>query len=248
MSSLDKMLGILSLFNDRQVAIGPDDLAATLKCSRATAYRYLKALSDTGVLASPSGGSFVLGPRVIQLDRLIRRNDPLLIAAKPVMEQLHAELRVSVMLCSYYGDQVLCTDSIWTDSGGGRMDYERGRPMSIFLGSMAKVILANVSPYQLRNLMLHQAEELRAAGLGNNWKEFSANMQRIRKERSCVTRGEVVAGLTGVAAPIFDPDKRVLGSVTIVVDDTELRQNNEARLRSRVADASVEIGAILAQR
>lgn len=239
MSSQDKMLGILSLFSDDKVEIGSDDIVATLQCSRATAYRYLKALADTGVLSSASGGAFVLGPRVIELDRLIRRNDPLLTSARPVMEALNTDLNVSVMLCSYYGDQVLCTDSIWT---GGRMDYERGRPMSMFAGAMAKVILANVSPYQLRSLMLDHSEEIRKAGLGASWKEFNSNMQRIRRERTCVTHAEVVPGLTGVAAPIFDPEKRVLGSITLVVNDGQRAEVSEAFLRSRIADAAERIG------
>jgi len=241
MSSQDKMLGILSLFSDAKVEIGHDDVACTLGCSRATAYRYLKALADTGVLASVSGGAYVLGPRIIELDRLIRRNDPLLTTARPAMESLSAELQASVMLCSYYGDQVLCTDSIWTQASE-RMDYERGRPMSMFAGAMAKVILANVSPYQLRSLMLHHAEEIRRAGLGENWKEFNANMQRIRRERTCVTHAEVVPGLTGVAAPIFDPEKKVLGSITLVVSEKQLTAASESLLRTRVADAAERIG------
>ncbi|WP_341917428.1 IclR family transcriptional regulator C-terminal domain-containing protein [Polaromonas sp. YR568] len=241
MSSQDKMLGILSLFSDAKVEIGHDDVVATLGCSRATAYRYLKALGDSGVLTSISGGAYVLGPRIVELDRLIRRNDPLLTAARPVMEALCTELHASVMLCSYYGDQVLCTDSIWKQAGEG-LDYERGRPMSMFAGAMAKVILANVSPYQLRSLMLHHTEEIRMAGLGENWKEFNANMQRIRRERTCVTHAEVVPGLTGVAAPIFDPEKRVLGSITLVVSEGPLSAVSDALLRTRIADAAQSIG------
>jgi len=241
MSSLDKMLGLLSLFSDSRVEIDRDEVATLLQCSRATAYRYLKALSDTGMLVSPSSGVFVLGPRVIELDRLIRCNDPLLRASRPSMEELNSELDISVMLCSYYGDHVLCVDSIWTETGGPRIHYERGRPMSIFAGSMAKVILANVSSYQRRNLMLHHAQELHQAGLGANWKEFSANLQRIRRERVCITRGEVVADLTGVAAPIFDSDNRVLGSITLVVDDQQLSQVDPFTLSTRIEKSADQI-------
>jgi DNA-binding IclR family transcriptional regulator len=245
MSSQDKMLGILSVFRDDKVEIGHDDVVAALQCSRATAYRYLKALADTGLLSSASVGVYVLGPRVIELDRLIRRNDPLLTAARPVMEALNTNLNVSVMLCSHYGSQVLCTDSIWAQ-GAEQVDYERGRPMSMFAGAMAKVILANVSPYQLRRLMLHHSEEIRNAGLGASWKEFNANMQRIRRAHTWVTQAEVVPGLTGVAAPIFDPEKRVLGSITLVVGDGQKAEVSEAFMRSRIADAAERIGKNLA--
>ena len=119
--------------------------------------------------------------------------------------------------------------------------------MSIFAGSMAKVILANVSAYQLKNLMLHHAEELRVAGLGDNWKEFNANMQKIRKARVYITRGEVVPELTGVAAPVFDHDRRVQGSITLVVNDTQLDRIGASVLSEHIDAASEAISQQLAQ-
>jgi DNA-binding IclR family transcriptional regulator len=235
------MLAILGLFSDAKVEINPEEVAGLLKCSRATAYRYLKALSDAGVLAAVGSGELVLGPKVIELERLIRRNDPLLTTARPVMESLNARLGANVMLCSYYGNQVLLADAIWCTTEN-RHDYERGRPMSMFLGAMAKVILANVSPYQRRSLMLNHQGEIKKAGLGDDWAEFNANMHRIRKERVCVTRAEVVSNLVGVAAPVFAPDRRVVGSLTLALPTERWELGHEQdSLRDAVINAASNV-------
>jgi len=240
-SSQARMLEILNLFGDFKVEIRPEDVENALQCSRATAYRYLKSLSYAGMLVSTGGGAFVLGPKIIELDRLIRRNDPVLTTTRPYLERLSIELNVGVMLCSYYGDQVLLADAVWADSDG-QPDYERGRPMSMFSGAMAKVILANVTPYQLRKLMLNHAAQIQAAGLGSDWKSFSSSMQKIRRERTCVTQSEVVKGLVGVAAPIFDSDERVIGSITLAIKSLRWEKGTEQdRFKQTISNAAFEI-------
>jgi DNA-binding IclR family transcriptional regulator len=69
------------------------------------------------------------------------------------------------MLCSFYGDKVMCADLAWPDRSIDEI-YERGRPMPLFHGAMAKIVLANLTPYQLRSIMLWHGERIREAGLG----------------------------------------------------------------------------------
>lgn len=214
--SLDKMLSILNLFTEDNSAITQEDIVARIGCSRATAYRYLKSLSSAGLVSPVHGGAYVVGSRVIELDRLVRLRDPILLAARDVMSAMAREQKVNMMLCAYYGDKVMCVDTEWPDTSY-TSSYERGKPMPMFLGATAKAILAHLTPYQQRNLMLWHPEEIRAAGLGDNWDEFRANMRRVRKEGVVVSHGEIDKGLIGVGAPIFSAEDKVLGSLVAIV-------------------------------
>ncbi len=69
MSTPDRMLSILDLFRDDTIAVFQEDVMEHLECSRATAYRYLKSLTESGLPASTAGGAYVLGSRIIELDR-----------------------------------------------------------------------------------------------------------------------------------------------------------------------------------
>lgn len=240
MNSLDKMLSILDLFDDGNVGVLPEDVMQMAGVARATAYRYLQSLSNAGLLAPAAGGAYVLGSRVIELDRLMRLTDPFLTNASPVMHEVAAELGANFMLCSYYGDKVMCADLAWSDDSLARM-YERGRPMPMFRGAMAQVILSNLSHYQLRSIMLWHAEEIGAAGLGTNWDEFRSTMTRMRKDGCVVTHGEVIPDLVGIGAPIFDPDNRILGSLVMIMTEKGYARADAGQIRQQVIGAAARI-------
>ncbi|MDE1568601.1 IclR family transcriptional regulator [Aquabacter sp. P-9] len=246
MSSLDKMLKVLDLFGEERMNIQLEDVQAT-GASRATAYRYIQSLCDAGLLAPTTGGSYVLGPRIIEMDRLVRRADPLLTGAGGPMRDVSARLGINVMLCSYYGDKVMCADIVWPERSVPE-HYERGRPMPMFRGAMAKTILAHLTPYQLRNIMLWHGDQVREAGLGENWEQFRANMSRLRRDGYCITQGEVIPNLVGIGAPVFDAERRILGSVVFALPLARFHAAHTDALVSEIKQLAARItGAIAGQ-
>lgn len=246
MSSFDRALGILDLFQQGCISVHVDDVVRLSESSRATAYRYLASLCDAGLLSPTSRGTYVLGPRIIALDRLMRISDPFLTAARRVIDETSTRLGMNMLLASYYRDSIMCVDIAWPDQSIVQK-YERGRPMSLFRGAMAKVILANLSPYQLRNVALHHVEAIREAGLGADWPTFRATMATLAREGTCMTRGELAAGALGVSAPVFDPDHKILGSITFAMSEARLAASDEQELRAQIVEASQRITASMAE-
>ncbi|MCZ8440815.1 IclR family transcriptional regulator [Achromobacter xylosoxidans] len=240
MSTPDRMLSILDLFRDDTTAAFQEDVMAHLECSRATAYRYLKSLTESGLLAPTAGGAYVLGSRIIELDRHLRRHDPLMRAARDVMRAAGDELNANLMLCSYYGDKVMCVDRYWTDHSI-ESSYARGRPFPMFRGATAKPILANLPPYQLRNLMLWHAAEIREAGLGEDWDAFRANLKQLRAAGVCVSHGEVDPGLMGIGSAIFTPDQKVVGSLVFIAAEARTPAKRLVLLQERIQAAAAQV-------
>lgn len=234
------MLSILDLFRDDTTAAFQEDVMAHLECSRATAYRYLKSLTESGLLAPTAGGAYVLGSRIIELDRHLRQHDPLMRAARDVMRATGDELHANLMLCSYYGDKVMCVDRYWTDHSI-ESSYARGRPFPMFRGATAKPILANLPPYQLRNLMLWHAAEIREAGLGDDWDAFRANLKRLRTAGVCVSHGEVDRGLMGIGAAIFSPEQKVVGSLVFIAAEAHTSPDRLDVLQARIQVAAAQV-------
>ena len=56
--------------------------------SRPTLYRYLKILKEAGFLMSTRNAAVTLGPKVVELDYLTRRSDPLVQSAQPHLKAL----------------------------------------------------------------------------------------------------------------------------------------------------------------
>ncbi len=214
-NSLEKMLGLLDLYTADRPAWTAEQMAGQAKCSVATIYRYVKALTNSGLLAPASSGTFVLGARIIQLDRQIRLSDPLIAASRSWMTKLSKKFGENLILCSFYGSHVICIHEEWPDSSY-TTSYVRGNPMPLFKGAVSKVILANLPVYKLKSLMLYQAREIAAAGLGSDWVSFKSRLKEIRKDGYCVAAGEVDPGLTGTAVPLFGAERQITGALCLI--------------------------------
>lgn len=247
-SSTDRVLSILDLFTEDRPVWTTEVLIERLGVARATMYRYLRALVETGFLTPDGGGAYSLGPRFIEMDRQIRLADPLLQVAPPVMQSLRPAFSGDQLLCRYYGLRVL---SILED----RMDpmikahtsFDRGRPFPLFLGAPSRIILANLTQQQLQRLFLHHPQDITAAGLGRNWLEFRDNMRTISKQ-GYVAASDIDKSLVGVAAPVFLPSGEVTASLCLVKMRKDVTEEDVAAMGQTVIRAADQISDKLRRR
>ena len=215
----DRLLAVLALFSAEQTQWTVEEAAAELGVSTTTSYRYFKKLTKAGLISPVSGAGYTLGPAIIQMDRQIQASDPMLIAARSVMIELarDAPEGSTVLLCRLFHDRVMCVHQIMGRGPQEPVSYERGRLMPLYRGATSKIILAHLSPRTLKALWGHDSAEIADAGLGKSWEEFRRGLAAIRRAGASVSRGEIDAGRAGVAAPIFDKDRAVLGSLSLAL-------------------------------
>jgi len=143
----------------------------------------------------------------------------------------------TVLLCRIFRDTVLCVHQVAEPET--RVSYERGRPMPLFKGATSKIILAHLPWRDLRRLYEAHGAQISAAKLGDAWDMFRKNMAQMRRAGHAVTYAEVDPGRIGIAVPILDDRRRVLGSLSYVIPASEER--SVARLVSLAATAAREI-------
>ncbi|MFA7432094.1 MAG: IclR family transcriptional regulator C-terminal domain-containing protein [Gemmobacter sp.] len=214
-TSIERVLGILDLFTEERPAWTVDMMMLELGQSRATTYRYVKVLADSGLLAPAAGGSYVLGSRFIQIDRQIRRTDPLLRVATPILAQEQAPVIGAKIISSFYGTQVL---SIHVEQSDHLITLlmERGRTFPLLFGAPSRIILAYLPSYQLRNVYTSNRDEIARIGLGDSWEAFRAAIKKIRNAGYYVSTGMLDHSTMGVAAPIFHAPGVVSASLCYV--------------------------------
>ena len=64
-------------------------------------------MCDAGLLVPQSGGQYGLGPRIIELERLVALTDPLYLAGRAVLKGAVARSS-AYLLQNLYEDKVLC--------------------------------------------------------------------------------------------------------------------------------------------
>jgi DNA-binding IclR family transcriptional regulator len=242
--TLAKTFQILDLFTEAEPVWSTAAIIDALEASRSTGYRYIKALHDAGLLASVHNGSYSLGPRIIEMDLKLRLTDPLLLASHGVLEDLVEQIGHSAVLCTAYGDSVLCIGEFRAPHSPANR-FVRGQRRSLFQGAISKVILAYLPHYRLKAIYPRQTKEIEQAGLGSTWKEFRTTLGDIKKRGYHVTMGEFNPGVIGVAAPILSTQRTALGSVGVAWAEHERQDIHQERAIEAVKDAAATISGRL---
>lgn len=232
----DRAISVLRLFTPERPGWTVEEAAQALAVSTSSAYRYFAVLLEAGLVTTASSGQYRLGPAIIQYDRQIRLTDPLLQAARPAMASLRdaAPDGSVVLLCRLFGNAVLCIHQEAAPTAED-VSYERGRPMPLFRGATSRIILAHLPPRNLRRLYDTHPDEIARFGLGHDWPAFRDGQTALRRAGHAVTHAEVDAGRTGIAVPLLDETRRVLGSLSFVIVSDHLSSNRAARITGLVS-------------
>jgi DNA-binding IclR family transcriptional regulator len=243
MTTSDRVLGVLGLFTLEHSEWTVEAAAAHLELAVSTAYRYFRSLSRCGLIVAIDTGRYVLGPAIIQFDRQIRLQDPLIAAARPVMTRLTADLppHTLVLLCRLFRNQVMCIQQEAVDPPDYAVSYERGRPMPLFRGAASKIILANLPLRTVRTLFVEHRAQFSQAGLGRDWDEVKGHLRMMRAAGESTTRGEIDPGMCGVAVPLFDASGAVIGSLSIVMPARRLKNDMVSPITAHLRKGATEI-------
>lgn len=237
------MLSILDLFGAASPVLSAEEIIARRKYSRPTGYRYVRELVAAGLLVRAPGG-YSLGPRIIELDWLIRRHDPVLTESREAVRELVARTGCGVTQMGIYGDRIV---TIRYEPGPEPVEisFDRGRPMPLFRGSPSRAIVAFLPRARLQRLFERHRSELSAEQRKRGFAAFYDEMQAVRRAGYAVSLGELDADKVGIAAPVFRRDRTVAGSVCLVLTRLRYETANVELLVSRLKDAAGRISDAL---
>lgn len=244
MNSLRRMLNVLNLFGADQPVIDVETICQTLGYTAPSAYRYLRELSEFGLLVRLPRG-YALGPKVIALERQMTDYDPLINLSRDLVDQLVADTGLDALISEWYGDSVVNV-LIKRGLDEGPASGGRGRSMDLFQSATARVVLANLLPRQIRKVFDSHSKQIEHTHPGLDWKAFNKNLSTIRKQGFCISESELHAGRAGVAAPIFDEKKRILGSMTLVGRRERFHAFQQSFLCRQVTEAAAELTSRIA--
>lgn len=239
-SHLDRLLALIDIFTEERPTWTAEEILQVMPISRATLYRHLQRLCAAGLLASAESNHYRLGPRIIELDRQMRAGDPLLIHGRTVLAEMIGKVQGVILLCSHYGDRVLCIHQESADATI-HSSMERGRPFNLFRGAPSRVILANLPVHRQRRLLELYCPQIAAAGLGSTWADFRKKLKEIRDAGVYVAHGEIDPELVGIGAPVLTASGTVLGSVAIVIRKGQYLPADLESFKQAARDAAATI-------
>jgi DNA-binding IclR family transcriptional regulator len=229
-----------------------EEIERQLGYTRSTAYRYVKELCDVGLLAPLSGGVYSLGPRIMELERLLELTDPLYTAGRTVLSARRSGRNV-YLLHSLYRDKVLCIYKEGPDAlvyRGRKVVVRRARglPFPLFQGAGSLALLAHMTPHRIRQIWLKHGQQIEDAGLGDSLEGLKATLATIRRQGYATSQGQITPLLAGVAVPIHRADDgKVVGSLAQTLTADGINQAAITRSAARLAEMAREIGELYAK-
>jgi DNA-binding IclR family transcriptional regulator len=238
--SFEKILQVLDILEDATTGLSFDEIYAKLDAPRSTLYRYLKALTNAGLIASLPNTGYTLGPRIAELDYKMRTQDLLVVASRPLMAELVQATPAVALLCRLYRNSVLCVHQE-SHPDAMRSNYERGRSRPLLQGAASRVILAYMPSRMIAKLFDEQSEQFKAAQLGESIADVKTVLRKIRQHGWESVEGQVTPGATGIAAPIFDAGGHIVGSLSLTLNRVGMERADVFRIAERVSACADQI-------
>lgn len=247
MTKFARMIDVLDLYSERDTLLTAEDVAARLRISRPTAFRYVRELSRAGFLTNYSG-RYSLGARIITLDHRIRESDPVLRVARVAMRQLSEETACSAILCRMYNDEIINVHHEVVENDDSGVTFGRGRALPLFRGSASKVMLAHMPAARLKKICQRHQDAPDLLALGGDWAEIRAYFAEIRRVGYYVSKEEVDCRTVGVAAPILVSGVGTVAVVSLVFSVSRLAmlrtEGLGEQLKLRMADIAERLSVL----
>lgn len=224
--SIERAIGVLACFDQQTPQLSVTDLQKRTALSRPTLYRILATLEGRGLIRSfGEPQRFELGHQASRLAANWIGQDDYIRAARPVLRRLWDSTDETVALFIVAdGGKKICIEELQSRQA---LTFTRGVGFTedLATGASGKAILA----FTEQPPRSGEFEAMRASGV-------------------CVSEGEIIEGAVAIAAPVFDADGAVKGSVCIFGPAVRLSDARRDECIDRVRQASEEISYALGHR
>ena len=144
----------MEVFAELQRAERPQrlsDLARTCGMSLPTTLRILRVLQDFGMV-SQTDKSYRIGPAVLPAARSYLENDPLVVAARPILQQAASQTGLTASLYTRLGFERILVARVDGDAPL-RYDLPLGKRLPLTMGAAGKILLASASEEELQQVV-----------------------------------------------------------------------------------------------
>lgn len=209
-TSADRVADVVVLFTTTRQPLRVTDVARTLGLSKAVVHRILQSLTSRSLLRQvPGRAEYVLGPALDAPASAASGPGALRAASTLILRQLRDQTGETTTLSALLG-----RERVYVDQRLGRrevtMEVDLGQRLPLHSGASSKAILAFLPGQEIEEAM----RQLQAQQPGRDLDGYRTALAEIHRRGYAISRNERATGAVSVAAPVFGPDRDVLGSIS----------------------------------
>jgi DNA-binding IclR family transcriptional regulator len=237
--TLERAIDILFVLAESGTTLTVSEIAEKVGIPDSTAYRFIQTLIKSGFVERKGRSKIGLGLRIFDLTRSLSQQieKELLVIARPIMEELTTLTNETSVLFVRSGSKAICLENI-TSPRLIRMSIENGRVLPLNSGASGKTLLAYENDKVIEDMCkLFAGDAIKPMLL--------QELLSIRKAGYCVTFGEVDTDAFAIAAPVLDPQQRIVASLSAAGPIHRLEKKEIPVFIQHVKEAAAQISCKL---
>jgi len=214
LNTLEKFVNILTLFTEGTSAMSVPEIAMSLQLPTSTAYRYVSALKQAGLIEEVAGtNGYSLGAKILELARAVPKKTLQQISIS-IMTQLASKTGEIIILCGLRGHYGVCLEKV-EGHHVLRVSHRRGATFPLHAGASGKVLLAYLDESE-RDEIIDRIEFTKFSETTiTDPRKLKEDLQTIRTQGYAESDGEVTRKTYGIGAPILSQSGKALAALSI---------------------------------
>ncbi len=234
LGTVEKALDILQHLHASPGALGVTEIGRALQLPKSTAHRLLATLARRGMVERSPQGRYRPGIALVALGVGLLDREPVVVAARPVIESLAAELGETIFLAGLRGSRLYVLDK---QEGEGflRAAPQVGAEVPVHATAIGKVFLALAA-----DELSTDSEPARFTDATLLDAALQRDLDQVRASGIAEQRDEWIEGLSGIAAPLWLRG-RLVGALAVSGPSARFNEEQRVRYREHLAAATAEV-------
>lgn len=250
---LDRAIDILDAFTLRRKDLSIPEIVEVTGLNRSTAIRLVANLERRGLLQQvPTTRRYRLGHRLFEMGSIVYSSLSLVEAAAGPLSALERRSGATIVLAVRNGDYSVTVDRRQGVGNGSAMvpvPGEVGTVRPLTYGPIGQVLMAALDPETVDDILGRYPLEQYTPYSIMDRDRFIGRLPLVKSQGYALDVNEVVEGLMGIAAPIFDFTGNTAGALSLGFpstreDDQEFLDTAIRDLRQAVEEISANMGHV----
>ncbi|MFQ5848737.1 MAG: IclR family transcriptional regulator [Candidatus Methylomirabilales bacterium] len=244
--AVESAVRILNFLKDRNHRPwGVSELSRSLQLNKSTCFNLLKALGRHDLVGYDAGTKkYGLGSALIELGGAASAATSRAEMAKPFLQDLFEDLKLTSLLGQRFQDRVIIVDRVEAQDAF-RITIPIGQALPLGQGALGRVFLAYLPESELDHLSSRGILEQAPARRGERVAHIKKSLAEVKHRGFAESFGEVAKGVNAVAAPIFDHRGHVTLALGVIGFAALLPPRRLARCGQKLREVSGLITRIM---
>lgn len=239
-----RAINVLSwLIEEPTGSAGVREIAAALGMSPSGVHRVLSTLVERGMLRQdPTTSRYSIGVELYRLANIAAAKAPIRLVAMKHLRRLVDTCNETAVLGIYDRSRQEMMYAAKVDSSHPlRYAIELNQWLPIHVGAAGLAILAFLSPDEIASVIERtRLSPVTSSSIAEPYR-LELALERIRERGCASTKGQLIPGAAGLAAPIFGTRGEVVGAVGLTIPEQRLAQGGEVKLLDLLKECTARI-------